>query len=97
MQDVETDDFETLWERSHRLPAHIEVSVPKIKPDLDISRLLDRYLEFSREAVIKHELTQEAFERLVERTDKIKDALSKIDHNVIDRIGRELLHHRLNR
>ena len=97
MQHVDNNDFETLWEMSHQLPAHVDVSVPKIHPDLDISKLLDRYVEYSREAVAKHELAQDAFERLLERTDKIKDALRGIDHNIVERIGREFLRHRLRR
>ncbi len=87
MEESTTQDFETLWEQSIRFPEHKEVSVEKIKVDLSITDLMDRYLAFSEKAVAQGQMKKSVFEKLSAQTDAYKEALSQIDPEVIQRLA----------
>lgn len=86
MAQTNSDDFESLWEQSLRLPAHKEVSVDKIKVDLTVTDLMDRYLKFCQQAVGQGQMKQDLYDRLAAQTTGYKEALTNVDHGLIQRL-----------
>jgi hypothetical protein len=89
MEESTRQDFETLWEESIRLPAHKEISLEKIKVDLSITDLMDRYLLFAKQAVAQGQMKSDMLEKITSQTGTYKEALADIDHNVILQIARK--------
>lgn len=89
MAESTRQDFEALWQESIRLPAHKEVSVEKIKVDLSITDLMDRYLLFSKQAVAQGQMKSDLLEKLTAQTEAYKEALSSIDNDLIQQLARK--------
>ncbi len=89
MEESTRQDFEALWEESIRFPDHKEISVEKIKVDLSITDLMDRYLLFAKQAVAQGQMKNDMLEKLIEQTGTYKDALADIDQNVIKILARK--------
>lgn len=92
MEESSRKDFEALWEECIRLPAHKELSLEKIKVDLSITDLMDRYVEFARQAVAQGQMKGDMLEKLTAQTGKYKEALSDIDQNVIKHLAKKHIH-----
>lgn len=95
MAQRKTEDFETLWKQSIRLPAHKEISVAKIKVDLSITEVMDRFLEFSKQAVAERKMKKEVYEALAEETTRYKRAFSKVNKSVVRQLLRQRIRRRL--
>ena len=89
MEESTRQDFEALWEESIRLPAHKEISLEKIKVDLSITDLMDRYLLFAKQAVAQGQMKSDMLEKLTAQTGTYKEALADIDHDVIQQLARK--------
>ena len=89
MEESTRQDFEALWEESIRLPAHKEISLEKIKVDLSITDLMDRYLLFAKQAVAQGQMQSDMLEKLTAQTGTYKEALADIDQNVIKILARK--------
>ncbi|MCK9294798.1 MAG: hypothetical protein M0P70_06905 [Desulfobulbaceae bacterium] len=89
MAESTRQDFEALWQESIRLPAHKEVSLEKIKVDLSITDLMDRYLLFSKQAVAQGQMKSDLLEKLTAQTEAYKEALSSIDNDLIQQLARK--------
>jgi hypothetical protein len=89
MEHSTRQDFEALWEESLRLPAHKEVSVEKVKVDLSITDLMDRYLLFSKQAVAQGQMKSDLLEKLTAQTEAYKEALANVDHGLIQQLARK--------
>ena len=90
-----SDDFETMWEQSIRLPAHKEISVEKIKLELSITDLMDQYLDYLKEAVAQRKMKKDVYEQLVTQTTGYKDALSKVHRGLLERLEGSHIRRRL--
>jgi hypothetical protein len=89
MEESTRQDFETLWEESIRFPEHKEISLEKIKVDLSITDLMDRYLLFAKQAVAQGQMKSDMLEKLIAQTGTYKEALADIDHDVIKLLARK--------
>lgn len=89
MEKSTRQDFETLWQESIRLPAHKEVSVEKIRLDLSITDLMDRYLLFSKQAVAQGRMKSDLLEKLTAQTEAYKAALANVDHDLIQQLAKK--------
>lgn len=88
MENSTRPDFETLWQESIRLPAHKEISVEKIKVDLAITDLMDKYLLFAKQAVDQGRMKSDLLEKLTAQTKAYKEAFSGIDHDLIQQLAK---------
>jgi len=88
METTSSQDFETLWEESIRIPAHKEISVEKIKVDLAITDLMDKYLLFAKQAVDQGRMKSDLLEKLTVQTKAYKEAFSGIDHDLIQQLAK---------
>lgn len=89
MEESTQQDFEALWEESLRFPAHKEISVEKIKVDISITDLIDRYLLFAKQAVAQGQMKSDLLEKLSAQTGTYKEALSDVDQDVIKQLARK--------
>ena len=61
----------------------------KIKVDLEITDLMDKYLLFAKQAVAQGRMKSDLLEKLSAQTEAYKTALAGIDHDLIQQLAKK--------
>ncbi len=79
MPETPWEQFKAVWQHGEKEPHIKKIEVKKIKVDISLSSILDRFIKCAEKSMEKGEIDRSDYEELIDLTDKLKNILSKID------------------